>query len=73
MLRLAADPKRWISVTAPLSASSSFRPAWWVALSSIRAWVCASVGVSGFSHSAGLPARRHALARRAWLSWGVAI
>ncbi len=28
MLRLAADPKRWISVTAPLSASSGLNPAW---------------------------------------------
>jgi len=29
MLRLAADPKRWIiSVTAPLSASSALSPAW---------------------------------------------
>ena len=27
MFRLAADPKRWVSVTAPLSALSAFRPA----------------------------------------------
>jgi len=27
MLRLAAEPNRWISVTAPLSACSAFRPA----------------------------------------------
>jgi hypothetical protein len=26
MLRLAADPKRWISVTAPLSASPALTP-----------------------------------------------
>ena len=27
MLKFAADPKRWISVTAPLSTSSALRPA----------------------------------------------
>ena len=28
MFKLAADPKRWISVTAPLSASSRLSPVW---------------------------------------------
>ncbi len=46
MFRLAAEPKRWMRVTAPVAASVRSMPAWWMRWVVSARWItrntCAS-------------------------------
>ena len=69
ILRLAAEPKRWISVTAPLSASSGLSPAWpGRCLVIMRCMTCSTsvtrLGCAASSKRSGMGSRRPASARQ---------
>ena len=48
MLRFAADPKRWISVTAPVWASARWSPACWIRNADMTRWTICKTGESSW-------------------------
>jgi hypothetical protein len=55
MFKLAADPKRWMSVTAPVEASVRWNPACLIRNVAMTRWTICKTGASSWGETGTLP------------------